>query len=163
MTRWFAAIAIGLMTASMSSAASTRELVLFTVEIDGKEPERFVVATDDDDLVARCRAELARPADERDLFPIGPVVAGHGGFNTVWTWHLDPDGWDLTEASIEACDGRPSHLEMSLDSWLADVGAYCPWGGRIVAEGPPETVAEHAGSHTGRYLREVLATSRVSA
>jgi excinuclease ABC subunit A len=29
-------------------------------------------------------------------------------------------------------------------------------GGRIVAEGPPEAIAAHAASHTGRYLAEAL-------
>ena len=103
--------------------------------IRGVPGEQLVVATDDAELIARCRAELERPADQRDLFPIGTVVAGHGGFNTRWTWHLDADGWDLTEAAIELCDGRPSHLEEHLESWLAEVGSYCPWGGYLVREG----------------------------
>jgi excinuclease ABC subunit A len=36
-------------------------------------------------------------------------------------------------------------------------------GGEIVAAGPPERIAEHAGSYTGRYLRPILTASRVSA
>jgi len=48
--------------------------------------------------------------------------------------------------------------------WIIDLGPEGgEEGGRIVAEGSPETVAEHPASYTGRYLREVLAASRVSA
>ncbi|HVY45069.1 MAG TPA: excinuclease ABC subunit UvrA, partial [Minicystis sp.] len=52
-----------------------------------------------------------------------------------------------------------------------DVIACCDWvidmgpeggerGGELVAAGTPEQVAEHAASHTGRYLRETLASKR---
>ena len=36
-------------------------------------------------------------------------------------------------------------------------------GGRIVAKGTPEQVAEAADSHTGRYLKEILAVRKVAA
>ena len=29
-------------------------------------------------------------------------------------------------------------------------------GGRVVAEGPPENIAQSKSSHTGEYLRKVL-------
>ena len=59
---WILAIAaLGLTTAV--EAATTRELVLFTVGVRGVPDEQFVVATDDEDLIERCRAELERPAD----------------------------------------------------------------------------------------------------
>jgi excinuclease ABC subunit A len=48
--------------------------------------------------------------------------------------------------------------------WIIDMGPEGGGGGgEIVAAGPPERIAEDPGSHTGRYLRGVLATSRVSA
>jgi excinuclease ABC subunit A len=41
--------------------------------------------------------------------------------------------------------------------WIVDLGPEGgDNGGRVVAAGPPETVARDASSHTGRYLREVL-------
>ncbi|MBK8994581.1 MAG: excinuclease ABC subunit UvrA [Myxococcales bacterium] len=41
--------------------------------------------------------------------------------------------------------------------WVVDLGPEGgEGGGRIVAEGTPEEVSEAAGSHTGRYLGEVL-------
>ena len=36
-------------------------------------------------------------------------------------------------------------------------------GGTIVVAGTPEQVAEHAASHTGRFLRDLLARERVPA
>jgi excinuclease ABC subunit A len=48
--------------------------------------------------------------------------------------------------------------------WIIDMGPEGGGGGgEIVAAGPPERIAEHAGSYTGRYLRPILTASRVSA
>ena len=41
--------------------------------------------------------------------------------------------------------------------WVIDLGPEAGSdGGRVVAQGTPEAVAQVPGSHTGRYLREVL-------
>jgi excinuclease ABC subunit A len=41
--------------------------------------------------------------------------------------------------------------------WVVDLGPDAgPDGGQVVAQGTPETVAEVAESHTGRYLRPLL-------
>ncbi len=53
-------------------------------------------------------------------------------------------------------------IEHNLDviktaDWLIDMGPEGgDKGGRVVCCGTPEVVADHAGSHTGRYLRRVL-------
>ena len=53
-------------------------------------------------------------------------------------------------------------IEHNLDviktaDWIIDLGPEGgDGGGRIVAEGPPELVAKHEESHTGRFLRRVL-------
>ena len=60
-------------------------------------------------------------------------------------------------------------IEHNLDvvktaDWIIDLGPEGgEAGGEVVVAGPPERVAEHAGSHTGRYLREVLAGMRAPA
>ena len=60
-------------------------------------------------------------------------------------------------------------IEHNLDvlkcaDWIIDLGPEGGGeGGRVVAEGPPEAVAETAGSHTGRYLRPLLHTSSTPA
>jgi excinuclease ABC subunit A len=58
-------------------------------------------------------------------------------------------------------------IEHNLDvikcsDWLIDLGPEGgDGGGRIVAEGPPERVAGAAGSHTGRYLKRLLAKPKI--
>jgi len=59
-------------------------------------------------------------------------------------------------------------IEHNLDviktaDWLIDLGPEGgSGGGMIIAEGPPEAVARVPESHTGRFLRPVLAAqSRV--
>ncbi|MGV3728448.1 excinuclease ABC subunit UvrA [Hydrogenophaga sp.] len=54
-------------------------------------------------------------------------------------------------------------IEHNLDviktaDWVIDMGPEGgAGGGTVVAQGTPETIAAHAGSHTGRYLRRLLA------
>jgi excinuclease ABC subunit A len=54
-------------------------------------------------------------------------------------------------------------IEHNLDviktaDWVIDLGPEGgPAGGRVVAEGPPETVATVAESFTGQYLADLLA------
>jgi excinuclease ABC subunit A len=53
-------------------------------------------------------------------------------------------------------------IEHNLDviktaDWIIDLGPEGgAGGGRIVAEGSPEELARHDGSHTGRFLRRIL-------
>ena len=60
-------------------------------------------------------------------------------------------------------------IEHNLDviktaDWVIDLGPEGgEAGGQLIVAGPPERVAEHAVSHTGRYLQEVLANSRTHA
>ncbi|MEO5896675.1 MAG: excinuclease ABC subunit UvrA, partial [Vicinamibacterales bacterium] len=60
-------------------------------------------------------------------------------------------------------------IEHNLDviktaDWLIDLGPEGgEEGGRLIATGTPEQIAQVEGSHTGRYLREVLAAGRSNA
>jgi len=41
--------------------------------------------------------------------------------------------------------------------WVIDLGPEGgDGGGMIVCSGPPESIAQHAGSHTGHYLSRTL-------
>ncbi|MEO0749906.1 MAG: hypothetical protein AAFZ10_16195, partial [Pseudomonadota bacterium] len=60
-------------------------------------------------------------------------------------------------------------IEHNLDvvktaDWIIDIGPEGgDGGGEIVAVGTPERVAQEPRSHTGRYLKEMLATRKVAA
>ena len=60
-------------------------------------------------------------------------------------------------------------IEHNLDviktaDWVIDLGPEGgDEGGSLVVAGPPEAVAAHVGSHTGRYLQPVLAAGRTHA
>jgi excinuclease ABC subunit A len=48
--------------------------------------------------------------------------------------------------------------------WIVDLGPEAgPDGGRVVVQGTPEDVAAVPASHTGRYLRPLLAESPAPA
>ena len=63
---------------------------------------------------------------------LGSLVEGGGGFNEPWSWHLDPSTVRAADTSIELCDGRSSMVEENLAYRLDAVGAFCPWGARVV-------------------------------
>jgi excinuclease ABC subunit A len=56
------------------------------------------------------------------------------------------------------------HLDViKCADWILDLGPEGgEAGGEIVAEGPPETVAQVAASYTGKYLRDFLKDGRAS-
>jgi excinuclease ABC subunit A len=60
-------------------------------------------------------------------------------------------------------------IEHNLDvvktaDWIVDLGPEGgDRGGEVVASGPPEEIAAHATSHTGRFLAEVLGTLPLEA
>ncbi len=131
------------LVAAEGAGASTRKLTLFTIATRANR-DVFVVATDDPELIAKCRAQLALPVVARDLHVDGALAWGHGGFNLGWRWHLDPDDWDLVEISTEVCDGVPGDPESDLPYWVGYVGRFCPWSSYVVAEGPPYPLADPA-------------------
>ncbi|MBI2572176.1 MAG: hypothetical protein HYV63_34635 [Candidatus Schekmanbacteria bacterium] len=92
--------------------------------------ESFVIRLADLDDIMAAEAELARSEESRHLHPHGRLLPGAGGFNTRWSWHLDPRNVDLVEVSIELCDGSPAMVEENLSYWLG-IGEFCPWDGHI--------------------------------
>jgi hypothetical protein len=117
-------LGLALVLTSCSGTEATSSRAEFVVDVSG---ERFVLALSDPETIRLARETRS---GQRQMFPIGPLRAGHGGFNQPWTWHLDPAETRMTEAAIEVCDGRPSYVE----AHRADFPTYCPWGARIVSE-----------------------------
>ncbi len=100
----------------------------FLVDVSG---ERFIIYVTDEETIKLARDNMK---GLNNLFPMGELERGDGGFNRPWSWHLRPDTVRMVEFSIELCDGRPSYVESELDYWIDTVKSYCPWSGRIVAE-----------------------------
>lgn len=67
--------------------------------------------------------------------PNGRILRGSGqaDHNEPWSWHLDPEQIEMSEVTIELCDGAPSFVEEELDYFVETVGRYCPWSVRLVA------------------------------
>ncbi len=106
-------------------------------------------------------AHLAMRHDERSLYVFDEPTTG---------LHFD-DISKLLAAFTRLVEAGHTLLviEHNLDviktaDWLVDLGPEGgEAGGELVVAGPPERVAEHDGSHTGRYLREALAGARALA
>jgi hypothetical protein len=62
----------------------------------------------------------------------GLLAIGDGGFNSPWSWHLDPDTVEMVEVAMELCDGRPSDIENDLEYWIYSVKRYCPWSTKVI-------------------------------
>lgn len=99
----------------------------FEVVVSG---EKFVVEVETD---AQIQAMSARLASGVENVISGPLLAGSGGFNAPWGWHLDPAQVHAADMAIELCDGRPSMVEADLGYWIDTVGQFCPWGAKVVA------------------------------
>lgn len=74
---------------------------------------------------------------ERQLIVGGIVSSDNGGFNSPWSWHLDPATIILGENFTEVCDAALSYVENNLSDWLGQ--QYCPWYLRVSAvyDSPP--------------------------
>lgn len=88
--------------------------------------EEFRVRSTSPEFIRAARAQLARPAAERDAYPNGAVKRGDGGYNTPWSWHLDRVEL-VSGPTTEVCDGTPSMVEEDVPYWADCVGAFCPW------------------------------------
>lgn len=98
----------------------------FEIEVSG---ERFLVDVTEARAIAGLEARMK--ARGRGVV-IGRLLAGNGGFNSPWSWHLDPATVEAADVAIEVCDGRPSMVEADLAYWLGTVRIFCPWGAAVV-------------------------------
>ena len=117
--------AMGLVSGQAAFAADGAEPAYFLVKV---HDEVFVVAITDEEAIAEAEASLA---GRKDMFPIGRVAMGDGGFNSGYHWHLVPESVRMTEYAIELCDGLPSHVERNPEGWAASARFFCPWSGKI--------------------------------
>lgn len=99
----------------------------FTIDVVG---ERFTLQATDSATIQ----QLIDNYNGKNNFHVTGILAtGDGGFNSPWSWHLDPSSVRMAEVSIELCDGIPSFVEENLAYWLNTVHNYCPWGSKVIA------------------------------
>ena len=124
-TRWITAT-LALALAGCDETTVPEQSPAFALEVSG---ERFVVEVISTNQVQQLEARLA--AGNEGVVN-GDIVAGDGGYNQPWSWHMVPSTVHTADASIELCDGRPSLIEDDLRYWLETVGQFCPWGAKVV-------------------------------
>ena len=107
----------------------TDEGEYFTVRV---VDETFIILMMDPEAIQDAKARFE---GKNSMFPIGTLVRGDGGFNSPWSWHLDPDTVSMTEVAIELCSGRPSDVEADVDYWIDTVRSFCPWSAEIIKVG----------------------------
>jgi excinuclease ABC subunit A len=101
--------------------------------------------------------ELARKATGRTLYVLDEPTTGLHFMDIEVLLHAIMELRDQGNTVVV--------IEHNLDvvacaDWVLDLGPEGgDGGGEIVAEGPPEAIAKAERSHTGRYLKEVLARS----
>ena len=114
---------------------------------------------------------------EAQRIKIAAHLASRGGDRTLYILDEPTTGLHLDDiARLLAAFGKllqAGHtllvIEHHLDviktaDWVIDLGPEGgDEGGYVVVAGAPEQIAAHDGSHTGRYLRPVLATGRPHA
>lgn len=121
------AVAMALLAAGCGEdATGPQDGALFKVEVSG---EHFVVHVRGETQIQALQGRMASGA--RGVIN-GQILAGDGGFNAPWGWHMDPETVHVPDASIELCDGRPSMVEEDLSYWLGTVKQFCPWGAKVV-------------------------------
>ena len=97
----------------------------YTVEVSG---ETFVVEVTSAAQIDQMEARLASGVEG---VVSGELLAGDGGHNEPWSWHMVPESVHAPDMAIELCDGRPSMVEDDLTYWIDTVGQFCPWGATV--------------------------------
>lgn len=98
----------------------------FVIEVSG---ERFTVRVTDPVEITKFES---RKANGQVGVISGKLVEGDGGFNSPWSWHLDPASVHAPDLTVEVCDGRPSMVEADLQYWITNVVYFCPWGASVI-------------------------------
>jgi len=125
-----ATFALGACNRSSSPTEPLPEAIFLVDSCPHLEGERFRVLMRDSALIAEAERLIAT-AGQRIL--IGELRRGNGGFNAPWSWHLDPATLEFADMTVEVCDGCASGVEGDLETWLNEVGSFCPWSARFLA------------------------------
>ncbi|MFD9289671.1 calmodulin-binding protein [Streptomyces sp. NPDC060030] len=92
-------------------------------------------------ITAPSAIQEAREIVERDdqKILIGRIIKRQAGYNPAWSFHLDPERIQFSEAGLEVCDATTQYVEDHLDeaggAFLPGL-YWCPWTGRLIEEVP---------------------------
>ena len=112
--------ALALIVLACSQAAAPNQYTRFRLR-DNVTSDRFQVEIAGRGAVAQADS-LIRSQVPR--YVIGKPVAGDGGYNAPWHWHLDPNSIAFGESVIEVCMTTAPSVEQALDSWTR-LGLVC--------------------------------------
>ena len=95
----------------------------------------FYAWTTNEAVIQNVEAQLALPEADRLQHINGEIAELPEGcnWNKQWSWYFPPAGWNLSEVSIEVCDGNPQYVEDNLQDYL-DIDRYCPWSSYVLRE-----------------------------
>ncbi len=128
-SRWAALLTLGVFAACGEATGPDENAVAtFLLEVSG---EQFRVQVTSEAEAAAFRERMQ--SGEEGVIS-GKLVAGSGGINSPWKWHLQASTVHVADIAIEVCDGRPSMVDADLAYWLNSVGQFCPWGAKVVQE-----------------------------
>ena len=99
----------------------------------GDSGERLEVWTTKETFYDEARALIGQRGAK---VPVFDLVDG-AGCDPHFTWHTDPATPTFVDATIELCDGLPSHVEADKATWLGTVKRLCPWSGWVVTVRTP--------------------------
>lgn len=114
-------LALGVAGCSDSSAPSDYAQYQFREEVTGD----IVRIRITDEAALSHAGELWESGLAR--WVLGTPRRGDGGFNTGYSWHLDPATISFAEVTIEACQTAASAVADDLDYWIG-FGQVCIWG-----------------------------------
>jgi hypothetical protein len=126
----------------MSNEVQTMALTVFRFGMSNTSLEDFLARTDDSQVIANARSQLALPEAKRRQHITGLIHRAKPGENLGWSWQHNDSAWSFSQISIEVCDARPSYIEEHLDEWLKSPNRFCPWACYVKSE---EGVGQSSG------------------
>lgn len=130
-----AVLGLGVLGCDSDSSSPTEpppptEAIFLVDSCPGQEGEAYRIKTSDAAVIAEAERLIAT-GEQR--IPNGRLRSGDGGFNASWSWHIDPATLEFADATIEVCDGCASVVESDVDTWVNNVGSFCPWSAVVLS------------------------------